>query len=349
MTSARNYMGALGVVTLASALAGLLRAQLADSELVMVYMLGVVFCAARYGRGPSLVASALSVAAFDFFFVPPYFTFAVHDTRFVLTFAAMFVVGAVMGGLTDRVRTEASHAHAARLQAERQELRNVLLSSVSHDLRTPLAVITGSATALQERRELDPATRAELLETIRDEADHLNRLVGNLLDMTRLESGGLAIQREWLPLEEVVGSALERAQRLLGNRTIQVDLARDLPLVPVDPVLLEQALFNLLDNAARYTPAASPLQVRASYTGGTVDLCVADRGPGVPAGSESQVFDKFYRAPGNARGGGTGLGLAIVRGIAQAHGGTATVHNRAEGGAEFTITLPAPPPPSEAP
>lgn len=347
MTPARNYLGAVAVVTLASALAGLLREQVAASELVMIFMLGVVFCAARYGRGPSLAASALSVAAFDFFFVPPYFTFAVHDTRFVLTFVAMFVVGAVMGGLTDRVRTEASRAHAAQLQAERQELRNVLLSSVSHDLRTPLAVITGSATALQERRELDPGTRAELLETIRDEADHLNRLVGNLLDMTRLEAGGLAIQKEWMPLEEVVGSALERAQRLLGGRTIQVDLARDLPLVPVDPVLLEQALFNLLDNAARYTPLASVIQVRAQHRDGTVELCVADRGPGVPAGSEAQVFEKFYRAPGNARSGGTGLGLAIVRGIAQAHGGSATVRNRPDGGAEFTITLPAPPPPAE--
>ncbi len=232
-----------------------------------------------------------------------------------------------------------AQAHRAQLQVERQELRNSLLSSVSHDLRTPLAAITGSATTLLDTPAQDAPLHKELLETIRDEADRLNRLVGNLLDMTRLESGGVEPRKDWIPLEEVVGSALDRAQKLLQAHVVEVSLPADLPLVPMDAVLCEQMLLNLLDNAAKYTPPGTRVHLRAWAEPGQVVLLVADEGPGLPSGSEHLVFEKFFRGRAdNTRG--SGLGLAIAHGIVTAHGGQLTAGASPSGGAQFRITLP---------
>ena len=487
-------------MALTTGLDQLLHGLLETSELVMVYLLGIVLVATRVGRGPSLLAAALAVLGYDFFFVPPRFTFAVSDTRYFLTFAVLFIVGVVISGLTARVRSQATHARAreqrtaalyalsrelasarelreiiasarshvgglfdaglalllttperqlaeaplhtdfafderdrsvavwvfehdksaglgtdtlpsarclflplssagrqlgvlgvlpvdpsrlldtaqrqlldtfvnqiafalerialegeaqsARLHAERQELRNTLLSSVSHDLRTPLAAITGSATTMLGDAALTPEVRQELLETVRDEADRLNRLVGNLLDMTRLESGGLVPKKDWTPLEEVVGGALDRAGRTLQGHEVQVLLASDLPLVQLDGVLIEQVLLNLLDNAAKYTAPGTAIEISARAQADHVVVEVADRGPGLPPGTEGRIFDKFFRAPSGTGTRGTGLGLAIVHGIVTAHGGKVSAANRSGGGAVFRFTLPTggapPPPPQEA-
>jgi two-component system sensor histidine kinase KdpD len=221
---------------------------------------------------------------------------------------------------------------------ETEQMRSSLLSSVSHDLRTPLAVVTGAASTLLEDT-IDASTRRELTETILQEAQRLNRLVRNLLDMTRLEAGALRVNKEWQPLEEVVGSALNRMEDALSGRHVRIELAPDLPLVPLDAVLIEQVLVNLLENAVKYTPPGSPLEVGASTRPGGVEVVVADHGPGIPPGEEKRIFDKFYRVNA-ASGGGVGLGLAICRGIVMAHGGQLFVQNRAGGGAIFRFQLP---------
>jgi two-component system sensor histidine kinase KdpD len=253
----------------------------------------------------------------------------------VLTFAIMVVVSLVTSGLSIRVTTE--------------ERRSSLLSALSHDLRTPLAAITGAATTLRdESAAIDSGQRRELLDTICEEADRLERLVRNLLDMTRLESGALVVRRQWMPLEEIVGAALTRVESQLDGRPVRTDLPVDLPLVSADGVLLEQVFVNLLENAAKYTPPGSPLEIGAHAEAGRVLIEVRDRGPGLPVGKEEAVFEKFVRGT-HAGVAGVGLGLPICRAIVEAHGGTIRAENREGGGALFRISMPLPRQPPAVP
>jgi len=245
------------------------------------------------------------------------------------------MVGQIASAL-DRARL-ASEAEEAKIRIEREQLRNALLSSVSHDLRTPLAAITGTASTLLAS-PLDAAVRRELASSILDEADRLGRLVRNLLDMTRLEAGAAPVTKEWQSLEEAIGAALERTSAVLADRPVTTELAPELPLVPYDSLLLPQVLVNLLENAARYTPAGTPLEIRIEATDGEAEIVVADRGPGIPPGDEARVFDKFYR--GERTRGGVGLGLTICSAIVAAHGGRIWVENRDGGGAAFHVVLP---------
>ena len=226
------------------------------------------------------------------------------------------------------------------MRAETERLRSALLASVSHDLRTPLAAITGAATTILESgARLDARTQEELLESIRDEADRLNRLVQNLLQMTRLESGALHLHRDWHPFEEVVGAALGQLAKSLDSHRVVVSVPPDLPLVAMDDVLIEQVLINLLDNAVKYTPPDSAIRIIETATDRKVTVEVADHGPGLPHGGEERVFEKFYRGQ-PAGGRGAGLGLAICQGIVNAHGGRIWAQNLPEGGVAFLFTLP---------
>jgi two-component system sensor histidine kinase KdpD len=481
------YGGAVAGVVIATGLAWLMFPFFELADLIMVYLLSIVVAAMRTGRGPSLLASVLSVAALDLFFVPPYFTFAVSDVRHLFTFAVMLVVGLVISGLTARIRAQAASAREreqrtaalyalsrelastraveellgiatrhigevfrsqvvivrpdvggrftacpggqyaidvdelgvsrlayehrqraglgtstrpgaaalylpliasrgpvgvlgirptdrrsleapdqlhqletfasqtalalerallaeesqdARVRMETERLRNSLLSSVSHDLRTPLAAITGGVSAiLRDGAALDPHAHRELLESVREEAERLNRLVQNLLEMTRLESGALQLSKDWHPLEEVVGAALHRLGQRLAGRRVTTRVPPELPLVAIDDVLIEQVLVNLLDNALKYTAPGTPITILATATDLAVTVEVADRGPGLPPGQEDKVFEKFYRGqPGDGRG--TGLGLAICQGIVRAHGGRIWAQNLPEGGVAFLFRLP---------
>ncbi len=497
----RNYLLSALVVGIASVAARLLiqRTELAD--IVMVYILGIVLVATRFGRGPSLLASLLSVAAFDFFFIPPYLTFAVGDFRHIGTFAVMLLVGLVIGNLTERIRAQArlarsreqrtrslyrlgqalaqgsgstamvgtaiqniatqfqSHAvvllpdasgrlqapdhHLAfplndqergvaqwvfdhgepaglgtltlpgaratylplkgaagvigvlgvlpdrspqweepdqrqlleafanqtalalerallaeqgaadRRRADEERLRNALLSSVSHDLRTPLGVITGAVSMALETPGLSEAGRRELLQSAQEESQRLHRLVSNLLDITRLEAGSLELRKDWTPLEEIIGSALNRQELAHGAARVQVQLPPDLPLAPLDGVLMEQVLLNLLDNALKYSPPGSPVDIKAWASAKTLTLSVTDHGPGIAQGEEERIFEKLARGKGAEGRPGTGLGLAICRGIVAAHGGRIQATNHPQGGAQFLVSLPLgdPPPtlPAEAP
>jgi two-component system sensor histidine kinase KdpD len=484
-----GYAKAVAAVVLATAASWLVFPYFELSDIIMVYLVAIVAVAVRLPRGPSVLASILSVAVFDFFFVPPYLTFAVSDARYAVTFMVMLLVGLVISGLASRIRAQAEAArdrerrtaalyamsrelastrgvdelvhialqhigeifrtraivllpqadgrltargeagadwavdanemgvarwvfehrqpagrgtatlpgatglyvpllapmrcvgvlgvrpadpHAfdtperlhqletfanqtalaverARLADEAQQtevrieserLRNSLLSSVSHDLRTPLATITGAATTLLDQEgRLEPSTQRDLLESIREEADRLNRLVQNLLEMTRLQSGELRLRREWHSIEEVIGAALRRLDKRLTGRRVTTRVPPELPLVAIDGVLIEQVLVNLLDNALKYTPAGSPIEIIATATDQAMTVEVSDRGPGIPAGEEEKIFEKFYRShPDDARG--AGLGLAICQAVVRAHGGRIWAQNLPGGGVAFLFTLP---------
>jgi two-component system, OmpR family, sensor histidine kinase KdpD len=241
----------------------------------------------------------------------------------------------------DQSVIEASESEI-RVQAE--EMRNSLLNSVSHDLRTPLAVIAAASLNLLEARpEQSEQTRRVTLQTILDESRHLTRLVENLLDMTRLEARAATPTMQWHVLEEIVGSALARTRRELKGHKVRVGIPSDFPLVHFDGILIEQVIVNLLENAAKYTPAGSEIDILAERKGKHVEIRVADNGPGLPKGSEARVLEKFFRGPTSTADSrrGVGLGLAICQAIIQAHGGRIVAQNRPTGGAVFIITLPA--------
>ncbi len=231
-------------------------------------------------------------------------------------------------------------AQAARFQIEAEQLRNALLSSVSHDLRTPLTVIAGSASSLVEgEASLDSATKRELAQGIYEEARRLDRLVHNLLEMSRLQAGEARLNQEWYVLEEVIGSALAQLDPQLQQHPLSISLPTDLPLVQIDALLMERVVINLLENCLKYTPSGTAIEISGRIEGPELLVAIADQGPGVPAGQEERIFEKFYQAaPGSQRG--AGLGLTICRSIVEAHGGRIWAANRPEGGVTFFFTIP---------
>lgn len=337
----RRYVAfayAIGVIAATTALGLAVFPHLTLADVTMLYLIAISL-ASLSGRGPALVASSLSVLAFDFCFVPPRFEFAVNEASHLLTFAVMLGAGIAISTLTERLRRQEraaiareQEARESAVRARTEELRSSLLSAVSHDLRTPLAVITGAATTLRDDADrLTPVARAELLSSIVDDAKRLERVLGNLLQLTRVESG-LVPSRDRIPVEEIVGGALTRLEDTIGDREVILDVATDL-MVSVDPVLFEHVLINLVDNALKH--GSPPIEIRARSLDTRVELTVRDHGPGVATDSK-RLFDKFVRASAAP---GAGLGLAVVRAIVEAHGGTVGV--RSGEGALFRIELPA--------
>jgi two-component system sensor histidine kinase KdpD len=241
-------------------------------------------------------------------------------------------------------------AQESLMLRESERLYTTLLNSISHELRTPIATIAGAASLLDGRTDSDAAVRAELTQDIQSAANRLNRLVENLLDMSRLDAGRLKLKVDWCDVGEVIGVAVQRIRDELAGHPVAIDIAPDLPLVQMDFVLMEQVLVNLLDNAGHYTPPGTPIGVDGRLWREKLRIAVTDGGPGLPPGDLERIFDKFYRVPGTTSG-GTGLGLSICRGLVEAHGGTLTAENAATGGARFVILLPiggSPPPVKEA-
>ncbi|WP_298434969.1 sensor histidine kinase KdpD [Geobacter sp.] len=483
-----QYVYSLVLVTGATFASQLVRPFLTPTNMVMLYLLAVVLAAIRLGLRPAILTAFLGVLAFDFFFVPPRFTFTVADTQYLFTFFGLFTVGLVIGKLvaTASERAEAirkrevqtatlyylsrdlaaaadidtildavvrnfdqsfhgrlvillpegerlevvaastglhlgekEHAEAdwafrnrhpagrgtetlssatllflplqtqtnalgvlgvefndeadytnplsrrlldafaiqsslaiervnlakqaerAQLLMARESLERALLNSVSHDLRTPLVSITGALGTLRDRSStLGEEARRDLLEGAWEEAGRLNRFVGNLLDMTRLEANAIKLREEPCDIQDLVGCALAAIEQRLGARKVEVFLPDGLPLVRMDMALMTQVLVNLLDNALKYSPPESSISLAAWADGTHLTMEVADRGPGVPESDLVRVFDKFYRIPVPEGAGGTGLGLAICKGIVEAHGGKIRAENRAGGGLRVIVTLP---------
>lgn len=334
-----EYGAAFIAVAVCTLIALPLRPHLAAANLVMIYLIGVVVVAAKLHRRAALFTSVLSVAAFDFFCVPHYFSFAVADSEYFITLAVMLAVALLISGMTSRIRLQEAAAAEREARVETESMRTSLLSAVSHDLRTPLASITGAAATLRRHWDrLDETTRDDLLKSVTDESDRLNRLLNNLLEVTRLE-GGVRLRKDWFPLEEIVGAALHHMERQIAGRKISADIPADLPMVAIDDVLMEQVFINLFENAVKYTPEASPVEVSARSRQSIVEVEVLDRGPGFAPGSENRVFDKFFRGR-SSEVRGAGLGLAICRAIIEAHGGSICAENRKDGGAIIRFQIP---------
>lgn len=462
------------------------------ANIVMVFLLAVVIIAVRFGRGPAVLAAFLSVGSFDFFYVPPRFTFSVNDAQYLLTFAVMLAVALVIGQLTaglkfqarvatqreervsalyamsrdlsgalmpeqvaeiaarflrsefdarsgllvadleDRVKpplpvpdpatgidlavAQWAHAHAqaaghgtdtlpgsavlylplkapmrtrgvlaiepknparligpeqrrlldtcasllaislerihyvdvaqsTTLQMESERLRNSLLAAISHDLRTPLAALVGMADSLALVQPPPTGTQGEIVASMREAALRMNSLVNNLLDMARLQSGPVQLNRQWQPLEEVLGCALKAMSGTLAPGRLHISLPDDLPLLHVDAVLLERVLCNLLENAIKYTPPGSPIEISAVASSSQITVRIDDHGPGLPKGREEALFQMFERGRKESAAPGVGLGLAICRAIVEAHGGTIRGETRPGGGARFSFDLPRGTPP----
>lgn len=494
----RAYAWAVGICGAVSLAAAELTTFLDLANIAMLYLLGVIVAAMRLGRGPGVLASFLSVVAFDFFFVPPKMSLSVSDTQYLLTFAVMLTVALVISHLTTSLRFQArlatwrerrtgavyamarelaaalttpqiveigsrhvrevfqarvalllpdsqssvrqpvenaraetmpahidtdvaqwvydrqqaagqgtntlpaSHAYYLPLRApmrtrgvlvvapepegggaigtpeqqrlldtfaaqialalervhyveiaqdalvtmESERLRNSLLSAISHDLRTPLTSIVGFASMLSRNAQTPGPLRTELVDAIHEEAQRMTGLVTNLLDMAKLQAGGVQLNRQWQMLEEVVGTSLRASRRVLAGHEITTRLPADLPLLRFDAVLLERLFTNLLENAAKYSPAGSHIDIAARVHGDDVEVSVSDDGPGLPAGMEGRIFEKFMRGEKESAKPGIGLGLAICRAIVEAHGGKIYATNVPEGhGARFVFTLPVETPP----
>ena len=307
-------------------------------NVALVYLLAVVLVALRCRRGAVIAVSVLNVAAFNYFFVPPRGTFHVDDPQYLLTFAMMLGVGLIVSGLTERVRARARAQAELTIEAETERVRSALLASISHDLRTPLAVITGSASTLAERGErLPPGERTSLAQSIFQQARDMSELVTKVLQMTRLETGAIKLERDWGSLNEIAGAVLRRLRDRLATHMVMLDLPDELPLVRVDASLIEQVLANLLENAARHTPPRTLIRLRAQVQGSELVVSVEDFGPGLAEADLERIFRKFHR--------GVGLGLAICRAIVELHKGRIWAERLPGVGTAFRFTLPLETPP----
>ena len=333
-SSLRGLLPAVVACALATAAANLLLRVFDLSNVVALFLFTVVLVALHWGKLAGAAAALVGVLSFDFFFVPPVYSFHVSDAQYLFTFALTVAVAFVTG-------RSAELAREARLRVEGERLRHALLAAVSHDLKTPLTAIRGLAETLEsaDRRQ------AEVARSIRQQADALHRQVGNLLDMARMQEQGVRLQLEWQAVGEVVECAL--AVVGLGERKVRVDMQPMLPLVELDACLFERVLINLLDNAARYTPYDATIEIGAGVVGGALVVHVQDDGPGLPPGiAPEALFQPFTRGVRESSIGGSGLGLALCRRIVEAHGGAMHAVPGLPAGARFEIRLPLRRPPS---
>ncbi len=340
----KTYAKSLGLIGLTSLAGEFIQRHVEPTNLIMLYLLAVVIAASFWGRGPAIFTSLISVLVFDFLFIPPRFTFSVNDAQYLLTFAGLFIVGVVISELTAKTRNRALEASRRENQIEllkaKEKLQAAVLSSISHDVRTPLVSITGALSSILNDKQLDKNTEEELLKTAFEESTRLNRIVENLLDMTRIEAG--ALQISWQPAEirDVVGVALEQLKRSLGERKVHIDIPRDLPEVRIDFVLMARVLANIIDNAVKYSPPDSTVHISAQKAGDNLCLRVRDRGFGIPEKDLPNVFNKFYRGERAEKIPGTGLGLSICKGIVEAHKGKLRLESVEKQGTTVIIELP---------
>ncbi|TFZ03278.1 sensor histidine kinase [Ramlibacter rhizophilus] len=327
---------ALGVVAACTALSELIASRLDLANIIMVYLAGVVYVALREPVRIALGTVVASTFLFNLLFVPPRWGLNPLNTSHFFTFAVMLGVGFMISRLAEQARQQRRLAE----QAETERFRSTLLAGISHDLRTPLTTIVGTATSLLEQGDrLDRAQHELLLRGLLEQAQRLHRQMTDLLDLARMEEGAVQLQPEWCPADDLVAEALAPLAARLQGRRLDTTLAAD-AIVWCDPRLMEQALFNLVDNALRYTPAEARIRIEVRLQPGVCQFVVADEGPGLPEGREQELFRKFQRGQSEPAGGGFGLGLAICAAVARLHQGGIQAENDA--GARFMLNLPQP-------
>lgn len=332
LNDVQGYGLALAVSAVATGLGFAMHGLVAESNIVMFFLLGVTYVATRTHPRPAALACLLGVGCFDFFFVHPRGTFAVADVQYLLTFGVMLLVSLLISTLTVRLREQSSAKHSALLHAHIEQARGDLLSAVSHDLRTPLASIEGSAGVLSEQPELSEDSR-QLASTIREESARLSHLVRNLLDMTRVQ-GTIDLNPDWYALDELVANAILRTEELFDS-PVQLKVSSNVPLVRVDGVLIELVLVNLLENASRHAGRSAKVVVEMAKAEGSVLLSVKNDGPLIPVGQLDSIFERFH----GSKGKGAGLGLAICRAAVEAHSGKIWAENEPDG-PRFVVKLP---------
>jgi two-component system, OmpR family, sensor histidine kinase KdpD len=307
----------------------------------LIFLLGVLLAGMVLNRGPVLLVAALSALSWNFLFIPPLFTLHIAKLEDALTFATYFIIAITVGSLTAQLKAREHLAAQVQLAQESERLRKTLLDCVSHELKTPLAAIGAASQELSRfaANIQDPQMLKDLASEIRDGSRRLNRVVDNLLDMNRLESGVIRPKREWCDVRELLQSAVDIERESINGRDVRMDVPEEIPLALLDHTLIEQAVAKLLANAGGHTPARLPIEIDAEYVNDHLLISVSDRGPGIPIEATERLFEKFYRGD-NRKTGGLGLGLSIARGLIEAHGGRLTAENRDGGGARFTITLP---------
>ena len=346
-----DYLWAVGVVT-ACTLAGFSMVPRFDLvNVAMIYLLGVVWIALRHSRGAAIFGSIASVVLFDVLFVPPQGALTVDDVQYVLTFAIILAVALVVSNLVAGIRREA-HANAGlEVEAETERVRSALLASISHDLRSPLAIMTGASSTLAERGErLLPEERQALARSVFQQSREMSEHVAKVLQMTRLEAGGMTLERDWSSISEIAASALDRMSERLAGHHVMMELVNDLPLIRVDAGLLEQVFCNLLDNAAKHTRAGTIVRLYASAGAEELIVTVEDRGIGLVKKDTERMFDKFHRVPGERAVSGIGLGLSICRAIVSLHRGRIWAEQVLTGGIAIRFSIPlerTPPVPRE--
>jgi two-component system sensor histidine kinase KdpD len=294
-------------------------------NIAMVYVLGVAVVALQRPRGPAIVTALLSIVAFDWCFVPPRGHITVDDAQYLFTFAAMLVIAVMISRLAGSVRRQAHDQAQLEVAAQAERVRSTLLASISHDLRTPLAVLAGAASSLAERGEaMNPDERTSLARTIHERAGRLSEEVEKMLDMTRLDAGAIALDRDWISVPELVAAVLATWRTPLAGHRLLLEVPRDLPLVRADAALMGKALANLLENVVRHTPSGTVVRIRARVAEGMLEISIEDHGGGMPKTLAE----------------GAGLGLSICRAIVLLHQGRWTVERLDGGGSAFRMALP---------
>jgi K+-sensing histidine kinase KdpD len=335
-----------------------LRETVNSTTIALGYLLVAVLVSTFFQRWAALASAILAALAFNYFFLPPYYTLTIAEPQNWVALFVFLAVAVTVGHLSatsNKRRAEAEHLYkeleeafdaASEAEALRrsEKLKTSLLDAVTHDFRTPLTSIKASVTMLiennqlpREQRNLDQHSRGELLQVINEESDRLNTFVESMVELARFQSGGKGLNQSSVAPEEIVIKAARRA-RSLPNHNLRSEIEPDLPPVSVDSRAVVEALYNLVENAAKYSPAGSAIHIAAARHNGDVRFSIEDEGPGIPASERESVFERYYR--GDKSEGGLGMGLAIVRGIIEAHGGRIWVESGKKG-ARFVFDLPA--------
>lgn len=337
----RNHtLIAIGTVAVVALLCAPL-AQTDNYHLVPYLLLFVVSILATFMSViPVLIASTLSAMVWNFFFIPPHYTFHIEKPEDILLFGMFFMIAMLNGVLTSKIRQTAELEQKAQFLDQSDRLYKTLFNSISHELRIPVSTIMAASENLVTSK-YPPEIQAELNHEIFTASIRLNRVIENLLSMSRLETGRISVKPDWHDINDLVNKVLSDLGEELSNFTVTFEVPDDMPPVRIDFGLMEQVLYNLLFNSGQHAPAGSEISIRAAHTGSMLVMEVTDRGPGFPEDKIGQVFDKFFRIE-ESKPGGLGLGLSIVKGFIEAHKGTIDIENVASGGARFTIRIPSP-------